>query len=372
MEKIKKITLILTENCNLNCVYCYEHYKNMGRKMMTFQKAKEIIDTYFADINEYDGAIVDFFGGEPFVNFQLLKKIYDYIEQQYHKHMVKYAVTTNGTLVHGDIQEWLRLNKEKIKVSLSLDGNEVMQDLNRPQLDKTGSFDQIDLNFFLETWKGECSAKMTVSEYTLPYLAEGVKYIEDLGFFCNATFAVGPEWEFERNKKILIQQLEVLVDYYSKNEKQQLCSLLNYDFRLLFAEWDRGYHWCGVGMETPCYSVDGEAFPCQGFTDVSLGNRLEKDRCKEESYFDFPEDSPCLKCRWVRLCKNCYVANLQQTGCMFRTPYEICVFNRLTILASSKIQFNRMKLKKMELDEDEMMKINAILIIQNDIMQDLF
>lgn len=137
----KHVMIILTEYCNLNCSYCFEHFKSM--RHISYECAKEILDKELAD-DRYNSYIIEFFGGEPFIEFKLMQQLYEYIESKGKK--VTYFVTTNGTLVHGEIQNWLYERRNKFVCSLSLDGDRNMHNINRD-----GSFDSIDLDFFART-----------------------------------------------------------------------------------------------------------------------------------------------------------------------------------------------------------------------------
>jgi len=121
----KKIMLILTEACNLDCVYCYEHFKS--DKKMSFETAKIILDDFYRTSKPGDTVLIEVFGGEPFTNFDLIKQIDDYVMKVYNDRNTFFETTTNGTLVHGEIQEWLKQRKDRYMVSLSLDGTEAMQ-----------------------------------------------------------------------------------------------------------------------------------------------------------------------------------------------------------------------------------------------------
>ena len=76
-KKIKTVTLTLTQSCNLACSYCYEH--NKSKNVMTFQTAKAIIDREIAKSKEFENIEFDLFGGEPFLEFNLIQEIVDYI-----------------------------------------------------------------------------------------------------------------------------------------------------------------------------------------------------------------------------------------------------------------------------------------------------
>ena len=114
------ITLTLTNNCNLACNYCYEKHNS---DTMTFDTAVAIINKEL-QLNASEAVEIDFFGGEPFLSFDLIRKIVDYIcpKKQIEKRNIHCFVSTNGTLVHGEVQEWLRFHKEIISCGLSADG----------------------------------------------------------------------------------------------------------------------------------------------------------------------------------------------------------------------------------------------------------
>ena len=161
----KNVTLTLTANCNLSCVYCYE--KHDDNKSMSFDTAKYILDSEFEGLKNDDYITIDFFGGEPFLEFELIKKIVSYVREQNIKGRFlpryRFFATTNGTLIHGEIMNFLKAHKN-FYLGLSLDGTKWMHDTNR-----CNSFDKIDLDFFFFFYP-EKQAKMTISDFTLPYL----------------------------------------------------------------------------------------------------------------------------------------------------------------------------------------------------------
>lgn len=363
-SEYKQLMLLVTECCNLNCTYCYEHEKNP--KKMSFETARKILDNFFADITSYKGAVIEFFGGEAFLNFELIKAIDEYIITKYPEVNITFENTTNGTLIHGEIQRWLSERKDRYDISLSLDGTKEMHDRNRRYLSGRGSFDDIDFPFFLNTWPG-CAAKMTVSEQTLPQLAEGVEYLESLGFDCLASLAIGNQWDYEKNAGILISELEKLVDYYGENPGQKICQLLQYDFRLLFYPLDENFRYCGAGVHMVCFDTEGKCYPCQGFAEVSIGEKSSEFLNYNPDRFAISDENPCRKCKWIRICRTCYAANFQATGNIQRQCSSMCLFNRLCILASSKIQFDRL-IQKKDLSEEDQMILKGIAMVQNEIM----
>ena len=110
--KAKRCTcsLYMTEQCNLKCIYCYEHIKR--DKVLPFEVAKDAIISTFKRAREENVEYVEilFHGGEPFLAFDMIKKICEWLwSREWSCKYICFA-TTNGTLVHGEIKEWLLKN----------------------------------------------------------------------------------------------------------------------------------------------------------------------------------------------------------------------------------------------------------------------
>lgn len=367
----KKVMLIITESCNLECTYCYEHHKTKNN--MSFDIAKNIVDKELKNTNNYKEITIEFIGGEAFLNFTLIKEIYEYIENNYSIEKILFFCTTNGTLIHGEIKNWLYKNRKNFFCSLSLDGTKEMHDINRPFKGnrKIGSFDKIDLNFFKRNWPNQ-TVKMTVSEATLSKFAEGVKYIENLGFNCMATFATGIKWVKDGNIEILVNQLSELVDYYILNPNQKLCKMLDIKLESIFVKINKNFRYCGAGTVLCAYDVKGDCYPCQGFAPITVG-KLEAKKYLNSDFknFCFSKDNQCIKCKFLRICPTCYASNKASTGNIEMQTPEMCLFNRLCALASSKIQYLRIMNKdKKKLTIKDQIILKAISIIQKDILKE--
>lgn len=359
----KKIMILLTEACNLNCVYCYEHYKNPRK--MNFSVAKKILDEFYSDTKPGDTTLIEVFGGETFMNFELLKQIDDYVMNNYGDRKNYFETTTNGTLIHGEIQNWLYERKDRYRISLSLDGTKEMHNRNRPFISGKGSYDSIDIEFFLSTWP-DCQAKLTMSALSLPHLSEGIIALHELGFVCDATLSTGVDWNYDENEELFVRELCKLLEYYVAHPKKELCTMLNYDLRLVFSKLNKNLRFCGAGEMTRCYDLDGNVYPCQGFAPVALGNDAETYKDYDVKKFDLNMENPCVKCKFFFLCANCYSANLATTGCCHLVDLNLCRAYRLCILTSSKIQFERIKMKQ-KLTNDDRLILKAISIIQEEI-----
>lgn len=366
IQNKKVIMLILTDFCNLCCSYCYEEEKK--HKVMTLETAKKIIDENSEHLSEDQQLKIEFFGGEVLTQFTLLKEIYSYAKQACPQGRVTFGFTTNGTLMHGEIKEWFEIYGKDFSCTLSLDGTKEMHDKNRKNKTGSGSFSQIDIPFFLKIWPG-CTAKMTISQETLPDMAEGVKYLEGLGFYCKATFASGIRWNMKEAENILMTELEKLVEYYSQNEIP-LCNLLDLDLRAVFNSPDVPFRYCDAGVGKKCYDMDGHCYPCQGLASTSVGEeKAEIFEGEGFEHFKLSRNNPCRACQWLRICRTCYAANFLETENIEYNSKKICRLNRMVMLASSAVQYKRI-MRETKRTRAQMATLKAVQLIQKKVLQE--
>jgi len=339
--KRKKIMLIITEDCNLRCHYCYEQDKR--KRAMTFPIAREVLDNSFTEMEGYDGVTLELHGGEPFLNFDLIKQIDHYILTAYPQLDFLVRTTTNGTLVHGEIQEWLYSRRDRYEVMLSLDGTESVHNMNRPAAGGGESFKMIDLAFFTRTWE-DCPVYMTVTESTLPFLAESVMWIQEKGFDCLNALEWAVEWNLERSAPVLAKELRTLVKYYSDNPHRHTCLMLNCHLERFYEPIKENFRYC-VDIDDPieCFDAAGVFAPCHGFTSFTMGNQEEAEAFAAYTIRDFEHADKCIckGCKLIRLCRTCFAANYMLSGDMQIQSPELCALNRMCILAGIQILRNR-------------------------------
>lgn len=142
---LKNLTLCVTEDCNFRCIYCaysnyYKYTRNHSNKYMNFSIAKRALDYYFSLLkdgrkyNPYREPSIGFYGGEPLLNFNLIKKCVEYIQDEYSDQRVQYGITTNGSLLHKGKAKWLI--DHGFRIAVSLDGPE--EEHNRLRVYKNG------------------------------------------------------------------------------------------------------------------------------------------------------------------------------------------------------------------------------------------
>ncbi|MFA6363731.1 radical SAM protein [Methanoregula sp.] len=174
-EGALQLTLGVTEDCNLRCKYCvysdvYKYSRKPTKKKMSFNIAKKALDYYVSLIKEgrrYNPnrrPAVGFYGGEPLLNFNLIKRCVDYLDSSYPEYNFFFTMTTNGTIL--DDKKWIYLQEHDFSISISLDGPQEEHDRNRLYKNGKGTFFDIMENIKKMTDSGYDKCQLsTVFDY---------------------------------------------------------------------------------------------------------------------------------------------------------------------------------------------------------------
>ena len=329
--------LIVTQSCNLNCCYCYETYKQ--NSYMSLDLAKDIILKEAKLVNEsdnFDELQIDFMGGEPFLNFSLIKDVVEWIEKgSINVPCICYS-TTNGTLLSDEVKEWLRKHKDSLILGVSYDGNSQMQAVNR-----TDKYD-INLKFFHELWPTQ-SLHITLTKKTLPMFAEGILDLQKKGYAVEAALAQGEDWTIE-DALIYREQLCTLKNAYLNDHNltpfNGLTRLLDI-FNLPDTEKIQG-KWCGTGTYMVTYDVDGKKYGCHMFTSLVLGksrallaNEVEWDSLKSTA------DDYCKNCVLRSFCPTCLGFNYKYRGNLANRDKRWCPMILAEAMTACEFQVER-------------------------------
>lgn len=333
--KVGKLMLVLTNACNLNCIYCYETRKSITH--MKFETACSYIDEMLKD-NQYHEINIYFFGGEPFLEFELLKNICEWTWNKIGKKSVIFYTITNGTVLNENQKEWLEKNREKLWIVLSLDGSPKSHNLNR-----SGSFEKIDIDFFKKNWPN-AGIKMTLSEVTLPNLYNDIMFIYSKGLkFTECNLAMGINWTDDNNINIFKQQMNKLYHYYVKNPGLEPPNIINK--KVGICENPKEIKKICGAWETVFVNTDGKRYPCNYinpmcFNDEELSQLSNIDFTDLESL----EDMECYQnCYIYPLCENCYAANYSLNGRVNIRDKSTCVLKKIQAYYSAMLLAEKIK-----------------------------
>lgn len=347
------ITFIVTEDCNLRCKYCYQVHKN-NKKRMTLDTAKMAVD-YFLNNSDFfntEAVIWDFIGGEPFLEIDLIDKIVDYIKirsyELNHRWFNQYriSISTNGTLYHHKkARNFIKKNRTKTTIGISIDGNKVKHDLQRIHADGRGSYDEVVAN--VPIWLQDfpwAATKVTIGHEDLPHLKDSIIHLWNLGIrSVPANVVFEDVWE-DGDDIIFENQLIELADYILENQlwDQYQCSLFDERIGHRYDKEDLYKNHCGSGKMI-AVDPDGNFYPCLRYVEYSLekntpliiGNindGINIDRIRPFLGLStlIQSDDECLDCEVATGCAWCQGANydFSDLGTNFKRVKYICKMHK--------------------------------------------
>ena len=286
---IKALCLHVAHTCNLNCSYCFASQgKYQGeRALMSFEVGKRAFDFLIENSGSRRNLEVDFFGGEPSLNFDVVKRLVRYareVEGKYNKNF-RFTYTTNGMLLTDDMIEFL--NENMHNVVLSLDGRKEVNDRFRVDYKGEGSYDKIVPNFkrLVESRGGKgYYVRGTFTHHNTDF-TEDIFHMADLGFTELSMEPVvcakdDPCALTDEDKAVVFEQYEILAKEMIKRRREGR-PFTFYHYMLDLKNGPCIYKritGCGSGTEYMAVTPWGELFPCHQFVGdakYSLGNIYE-------------------------------------------------------------------------------------------------
>lgn len=338
---VKALCLHIAHDCNLACRYCFaEEGEYHGRRaLMSFEVGKKALDFLVNNSGNRVNLEVDFFGGEPLMNWQVVKQLVEYgrsLEKPNHKKF-RFTLTTNGVLLNDEMLEFA--NKEMSNIVLSIDGRKEVNDTKRPFRNGTGSYDLIVPKFQKTAESREQTNYYVRGTFTHDNLdfAEDVLHLADLGF-----------------KQISVEPVVA--------QAEESYAITEYDIPVIKAEYDRlaqeilnrkeagqefnFFHFmidlsggpcvakrlsgCGSGTEYLAVTPWGDFYPCHQFVgqeEFLMGNVdegiLKKDICDEFKQCNVYAKDKCKKCFAKFYCSGGCAANSYNFNGNIKDVYEI-------------------------------------------------
>jgi len=341
---INKCTVDITEKCNLRCKYCFTY--GIGKRDLTLKQGIKTIDWIFKDeISQSDVLSLDWWGGEPFLKFDLMKRLSDYALEKANKEKKKLSIggTSNGTLMTTEVVKWM--NDHRSYFMMSIDGIKEVQDLYRPTAIKNGSsFDDIMKNLphiiekipFIRT-------RMAPTPDTMGKLMESIKYFYNQGV---RSQMFSPVFEMDWTEKdfdVAEEQMMLLADFMIETRKKGLpLDVKHLDDGALNIERNKKIPSfpCGAGRFYSAISVDGVIYPCHRFNkydgrkwqDKAYLGTIDDGILRPEfrrqfiDFMQYPVQDKCRNCQWYgNLCDmSCYAVNFDLTGAINTPPDVYC------------------------------------------------
>ena len=337
---IKALCLHVAHTCNLNCSYCFASQgKYHGeRALMSFEVGKRAIDFLIENSGERRNLEVDFFGGEPLMNWDVVKQIVEYarsVEKQRGKNF-RFTLTTNGVLIDDDVIEFS--NREMSNVVLSLDGRKKIHDATRVDYAGNGSYDRIVPKFqkLVASRGGKNYYMRGTFTHRNPDFTNDVFHMADLGFtelsmepvVCSPDdpMALTPE-----DIEIVKEQYEILAKEMLKREKEGR-GFTFYHYMIDLTAGPCIYKrisGCGSGTEYMAVTPWGDLYPCHQFVgekSYKLGdiwNGVTNDALRDDfrccNAYARPECKDC----WAKLyCSGGCAANAYHASGSIRGVYK--------------------------------------------------
>jgi len=292
---IPNFTFHLAHDCDLRCKYCYAEDGTYSgpRGLMTKPVAEKALDLLFSQNSETLG--ISFFGGEPLLNYELLKWIVSEAEKRAaaQKKYMQYIVSTNGTLLTGEVVKYLE--EHNINIAISLDGPPEIHDRLRPNAFGKGSYDKIYNNIkpLIENNKS-FSARATFCGDEI-VLAKVVKHFSDLGIKSfGGGFALEPNSAFSVTEQQLGEvkkQLLEAIDDIIANQEHDAANTFGMIQEKVNILKGRGFamNGCGAGERGVSVTPDGTIYPCHrliNFPELAFGTVDGIDKTKRNKYLE--------------------------------------------------------------------------------------
>ena len=360
-KSVKNIIFIVTKDCQLACKYCYLVGKNSNEKM-TWEIGKQTIDYILNEFSQSKGIILDFIGGEPFLEIELIDRICDYFKVEAYKRDLacfnnyRFNVSTNGINYNSPkVQEFICKNKKHVSIGITIDGTKRKHDLNRiwkGTNKERGSYDDVVKNIPL--WLEQipnAETKVTISSADIPYIKESVLHLYSLGIHevnINCVFEdVWKEGDDILFEEQLIELADAIIDggYY----KDYVCSFFTEHIGKPMNMQLENQNWCGAGKML-AVDAEGNFYPCMRFAKYSLRSKdalilgnvhdgIDKNKLRPFLTLDRCTQSKqeCIDCEVASGCAWCQGENYDaaDTPTIYQRSTAICKMHKARVRANN-------------------------------------
>lgn len=336
--------LILTENCNLRCKYCFERNSRTVTQYMPEDTALKVVDTLFDNVQKLIDAGtnpnglrvgITFFGGEPCLCPDLMQTVVEYgVNKSKETGInINFSIITNGTIYNDKLEafmeRWVELTDGNINIQLSIDGTPDIQDANRPcaiSTQKSSELIEANVVKFKEFFKAHNIDAMklqlhaVISKASLPKLYESFRYFYETLKLYESKFAwvIEDDWD-DDDVAILDRELGKMVNY--------LIPITTNIERFPLKHFDH-CSGCSAGKQLVCVDTEGYIYPCHRFfffarknPDLTFGNinDPELDLMSSDARQKFLKFDPNSI---TDICQICMATNYEATGTLDGRPND--------------------------------------------------
>lgn len=336
-------TILVTEDCNLNCKYCYEG-NNKQKSYMSLDTADKVIEFILnemkKDPEDKNPLQIVFHGGEPLLNFDIIKYLNKSLNELVRDRQIIYDMTTNGTILNDEIKDFIK--DELDSFSISIDGIKESHDENRVFSNGLGSYDLVIKNAKKLLEEGvQIRARMTFNEHNVNNLFESVVNLYKLGFkYIVPAIDFYANWD-DDSLEILSNEMDELIEFKKENRQAEI-SLTN----IKMLNKKKGDCFGGTcsftidakGLIYPCTFAVSKANYVIG--DIKRGNNcLDEKKIDELKKVNFSDNKACLKCTRHDYCTGvrCKILNKLVTANYDLPPYIVCFEEHLNVRTTKKL-----------------------------------
>ena len=371
-KKCRTITFIVTHACPLRCSYCYQ--SNKAERRMTFDIAKRCVDLLFDEdiknsryINEdkMNGLILDFIGGEPLLEIELIDQIMDYFifkaldlnHRWAVRHMI--SISSNGVLYFDPkVTSFLRKHQGRVHIGITIDGNQKLHDTCRKFPDGRPSY-HLAAAAFKDAQRrfGQDGTKLTIAQANLPYFFEACRdMISEFDLkYLQGNVVFEDEWT-NQDANLYYYQLKQLADWLIETERWATTWVAFFDS---FIGHEISEHetqtYCGGAGDMLAFDIDGTCYPCLRYSPVSMPKEFSKQfiigHC-DTGLESTPCQQSCVSCLYSITrrtqstdecwncpigsgCANCLAWDAEHNGSPNIRCTHICPMHHARVLATS-------------------------------------
>lgn len=370
-KRVRVVTFQVTDACNLQCTYCYQINKSAHK--MPFEVAKKFIDMLLSagpEDNQYlnnentAGVIIEFIGGEPLLEIDLISQITDYFISEMirleHPWATRYRISicSNGVLYFDPKwQEYMKRHLKNLSFSISIDGCKELHDSCRIFPDGTGSYDiaMKGVRHYIDVLGGQMGSKMTLAPSNIQYTYKAIVGLIESGYreiFLNCVYEEG--WTLE-HAKILYEELKKAANYILENNLFDNIYLSIFESQFFHPKNENDLqNWCGGNGEMISVDWKGDIYPCIRYMESSLGADQEPliignvndgimvtekqcncVRCLQTIDRRSQSTDECFNCPIAEGCSWCTAYNYQVFGTADKRATFICPMHKARSLANA-------------------------------------